>query len=49
MSIVTVMCKRDIKCRIYEDSISTWVPDLNSGIHRKESKMKVINYFTEIE
>ena len=49
MSIFTVMNKRDIKCRIYENDVETWVPDLNGNIQRKESKTIVINYFLELE
>lgn len=49
MSIFTVMNKRDIKCRIYENDVETWVPDLNSNIQRKENKTIVINYFSEYE
>ena len=49
MSIFTVMNKRDIKCRIYENDVETWVPDLNGNIQRKESKTIVINYFSETE
>ena len=49
MSIFTVMNKRDIKCRIYENDVETWVPDLNSNIQRKENKTIVINYFSELE
>ena len=49
MSIFTVMNKRDIKCRIYENDVETWVPDLNGNIQRKESKTIVINYFSELE
>jgi len=43
------MNKRDIKCRIYENDVETWVPDLNGNIRRKENKTIVINYFLELE
>jgi hypothetical protein len=37
------MNKKDIKCRIFEDEISTWVQDLNTNINRKVEKTIVIN------
>lgn len=43
------MNKKDIKCRIYEDDLTTWVPDFNYNVQRKETKTNVINYFHEIE
>ena len=49
ISIVVVLHKKDIKCRIYENDIETWVPDLNGNIQRKENNTNVINYFNEIE
>jgi hypothetical protein len=45
----TVLQKRDIKCRIHENDIETWVPDLNSGIQRKENHTIVINFKNELE
>ena len=49
LSTVMVLHKNNIKCRIYEDDVETWVPDLNGNIRRKENKTIVINYFNEIE
>ena len=43
ISIVTVLNKKDIKCRIYENNYETCVPDLNGNIQRKETKTNVIN------
>ena len=48
ISIFTVINKKDIKCRIYENEYETWVPDLNGNIQRKENKTIVINYLRKL-
>lgn len=49
LSIVMVMNKRDIRCRIHEDNVETWIPDLNGNIQRKENRTIVINFKNELE
>lgn len=44
ISMFMVLHKGDIKCRIYEDDVETWVPDFNSNIQRKEKSTIVINF-----
>jgi hypothetical protein len=47
--MLTVLQKRDIKCRVYENDIETWVPDLNGNIQRKETNTIVINFKSELD
>lgn len=49
ISIFTVLHKKDIKCRIYEDDVESWVLDINNTIQRKENKTIVINCFNDVE
>ena len=44
-----VLNKRDIKCRIYENDVETWVPDFNSNIQRKENNTIIIKFKDEDE
>jgi hypothetical protein len=49
ISVFTVLHKKDIKCRIYEDDVESWVLDINNTIQRKENKTIVINCFSDVE
>ncbi len=47
--MIVVLHKNNIKCRIYENDIETWVPDFNSNIQRKETITKITNFYSKIE
>lgn len=49
MSTFTVVQKKDVKCRIYEDDYETSIPDFTNNTGRKNRYNMMLNFNQEHE